>query len=416
MRHPSIADVAKVARRLEDLNDEVVFVGGCVVPLLVPDTFGSTIRPTDDVDCVVQAATTVEYYRVGERLRAAGFRECVEEGTPICRWIVDGIRVDVMPAAEAALGFRNRWYDQVLADPLEIALNRDLHIRVASPATFLATKFEAFSDRGQGDYMGNTDFEDIVTVMAFRDDVVDLVLDAEASMREYLSSRARELLTLRNLEDLVSGCLDPAYQSAVPTVLARLRRVAMGPGHRVKATWMGQTVVTLEDLIRPGLLAVVVGINPAPDSVAAGHYWQGKTGRTLWRRLRAVGLLPEGVADGQEDDAAFAAGVGFTDVVKRVTRRADELSAEQLRVGLVDLERKLAPAGAPLVIFAFKAAATALLGGFDGNGFVRGLHIGVSEIFVMPGPYEKVERAEAVLDTLRQWVRRRREADHQGEA
>jgi hypothetical protein len=35
----------------------------------------------------------------------------------------------------------------------------------------------------------------------------------------------------------------------------------------------------------------VVGINPAPVSVAAGHSWQGSTGRTLWRRLRRVGQV-----------------------------------------------------------------------------------------------------------------------------
>ncbi len=35
---------------------------------------------------------------------------------------------------------------------------------------------------------------------------------------------------------------------------------------------MGQQVETLEDLLRPGLRAVCIGINPAPTSVGAGHY------------------------------------------------------------------------------------------------------------------------------------------------
>ena len=51
-----------------------------------------------------------------------------------------------------------------------------------------------------------------------------------------------------------------------------------GPGHRVKETWMGEDVETLADLLRPGLNAVCVGINPSPVSVAAGHYYQGPPG------------------------------------------------------------------------------------------------------------------------------------------
>lgn len=180
-----------------------------------------------------------------------------------------------------------------------------------------------------------------------------------------------------------------------------------GPGHMVQVEWMGKVVTTLEDLLRPDVLAVVVGINPAPPSVAAGHYWQGNTGRTLWRRLRAVGLLPTSF-QGYEDDAAFTAGVGFTDVVKRPTASAAELSQGELRHGLADLRRKLVAAGAPLVIFAFKKAATTMLGDFDGHGFIRSARLGTSEAFVMPGPYEKTEKAQVALDDLQKWVQKHR--------
>lgn len=47
----------------------------------------------------------------------------------------------------------------------------------------------------------------------------------------------------------------------------------MTEGHRVTEDWMGTPVETLEDLLRPGLRAVCIGINPAPDSVAAEHYF-----------------------------------------------------------------------------------------------------------------------------------------------
>jgi len=53
-------------------------------------------------------------------------------------------------------------------------------------------------------------------------------------------------------------------------------------GHRVQVEWMGETVESLEDLLRPGLRIVCVGINPAPVSVAAGHYYQGRLGQGFW--------------------------------------------------------------------------------------------------------------------------------------
>lgn len=46
-------------------------------------------------------------------------------------------------------------------------------------------------------------------------------------------------------------------------------------GHQVVEDWMGQEVTTLADLIPSPCRVLVVGINPAPASVAAGHYYQG---------------------------------------------------------------------------------------------------------------------------------------------
>ena len=57
---------------------------------------------------------------------------------------------------------------------------------------------------------------------------------------------------------------------------------------------------------RPGCV-LLVGINPAPLSVAAGHYYQGKHGQRLWKRLSDIGLLKNAAA-GREDDAIVNTG------------------------------------------------------------------------------------------------------------
>jgi TDG/mug DNA glycosylase family protein len=158
------------------------------------------------------------------------------------------------------------------------------------------------------------------------------------------------------------------------------------PGHRVTVEWMGESVATLADLLRPALRAVAVGINPAPKSVAAGHYYQGNYGQTFFRRLRMAGVLPDGL--GYEDDRSFAAGTGFTDVVKRPTPSKHGLRPGELQHGRAILEPKLRALNIPLVIFVFKSAAEALLGPLPPHAFglVPRKRLGEARIFVMPGP------------------------------
>jgi TDG/mug DNA glycosylase family protein len=168
--------------------------------------------------------------------------------------------------------------------------------------------------------------------------------------------------------------------------------------------WMGQDIETLEDLWPADARAMVIGINPAPVSVSIGHYYQGPLGQTLFRRLRAAGIL-QNSSGNYEDDQAVKAGVGFTDVVKRSTPRADEIERNELLYGRVILEEKLAARPVPLVIFAFKKSATTLLGRFKGNGLLSGRPLAGSEVFVMPGPYESSATANPTLDSLKSYWR-----------
>jgi TDG/mug DNA glycosylase family protein len=167
--------------------------------------------------------------------------------------------------------------------------------------------------------------------------------------------------------------------------------------HRVSVEWLGEELETLEDLLRPDLRAVCVGINPAPPSVAAGHYYQGRLGQHFFERLRRVGLLPS--ETGWEDDLAFANGVGFTDIVKRPTASASEVRAEEFAYGKALLIEKLDAARPKLVIFSFKRTAEVLFGPFSGNGFL-GHTVGKANAFVMPGPYARRDEVSVRLAEL----------------
>lgn len=173
-------------------------------------------------------------------------------------------------------------------------------------------------------------------------------------------------------------------------------------GHRANETWMGEQVETLADLLRPGLRAVVVGINPSPVSVAAGHYYQGRLGQRFYSRLHDAGVIDLS-AGGFEDDAAFASGIGFADVVKRPTSRADGLRPGELEHGRSLLKTKLTELAVPRVLFTFKASAEALLGRLAGAGVQAGRTVADAEVFVMPGPMASTDVVRQTLDTLRAW-------------
>lgn len=126
---------------------------------------------------------------------------------------------------------------------------------------------------------------------------------------------------------------------------------------------------TLADLFPPTPRAICVGVNPAPRSVEIGHYYQGNLGQRFFGRLRMAGLLIDPV-QGFEDDHLFGKGIGFSDIVKRPTASADLVTVEERKHGAQLLADKLRDAAAPVLICAFKDAAVALIGKFDGERMV----------------------------------------------
>ena len=146
----------------------------------------------------------------------------------------------------------------------------------------------------------------------------------------------------------------------------------------------GQT--TLPDIPPKQGHVLLVGINPAPVSVAAGHYYQGKLGRRLWRRLEGVGLLEDPVP-GREDEAFARAGHGLTDLVKRPTKSAAELGADEFAAGIEEFAENVASWRPGLILFAFKAAARHLVGSAVSPGL--GPHFEGVPTFLLTGQYPR---------------------------
>ena len=197
-----------VASALGDLLPHVTFVGGSTTVLLVDEAAHHGIRKTDDVDVIIDVATRVEYYQFSEKLRELGFAE--DTTGPICRWLFDTktgrIKLDVMPIDEKILGFSNRWYQAAIDNATEVALPNGITIRVVSPAYFLATKFEAFAGRGNGDYFSH-DMEDIIFVMENRSRIIFELMDCSEELKKYFSSQA-ELILNDDFLNVLPGLLN----------------------------------------------------------------------------------------------------------------------------------------------------------------------------------------------------------------
>lgn len=217
----------EVATLLGDLAEEVVFLGGAVAGLLITDPASPAIRPTLDIDVLVEVATLGEYYRFQDRLRQKGFLEALGESV-ICRFRHGALILDVMPTDPDILGFANRWYVYAARDFRIMAVN-SVTLRVVSPASFLATKLDAFHGRGNGDFMLSHDMEDIIAVIDGRPEIVRDISTAESEVRNYLREQFALLLQNRSFLDALPGYLpgDAGSQQRLPILLDRLARIAV---------------------------------------------------------------------------------------------------------------------------------------------------------------------------------------------
>lgn len=230
MRNPNLAILELVAHALGPVCDEVVFVGGCATGLLLTQARPDRIRITEDVDIVAQALTVHDYYAIESRVRAQGFSNDMRPDAPICRWVYKNVTLDVMPAVKDILGFANRWYPLAIATAQPVTLPSGRTIRLIAAPVFIATKLEAFKDRGkdaggQPDYLGSHDLEDIITVSDRRPELLDECQAMPAELREYLAQEFTKLFASADFETTLAGHLpgDAASQSRLGKLNATLR-------------------------------------------------------------------------------------------------------------------------------------------------------------------------------------------------
>lgn len=221
---PNLPYLRIVAEALGDLRDQVVFVGGAVAGLLVTDPMAEGVRATRDVDAVVQGAR-FQFQRIEAKVAESGFVRDMDSGV-ICRWVhrESGVLFDLMPVQPDVLGFSNRWYAYAVETAAPVDLGNGVSIRVATAVAFVATKLEAFADRGAGDILGSHDLEDVLNIVDGRVELAAELGQAPEAVRQSVASAFSALLDHLDFAYALPGLIAESERAGI--VEARLREMS----------------------------------------------------------------------------------------------------------------------------------------------------------------------------------------------
>lgn len=189
---------------LGELSDDIVYVGGITTFLYVDVNIADEMRPTYDVDFVIDTSKRKEYDLFQQKLRSKGFTHDTTPGAPICRFKYgEELIIDAMPSDESILGFSNSWYKEGIKFKEKVKVEGK-EINIFPLQYFIASKFEAFNGRGKSEPRMSWDLEDIVLILDGIKDFNPPLL--KGRLKSYLSEMCKQCLT-PEIQEAISGFL-----------------------------------------------------------------------------------------------------------------------------------------------------------------------------------------------------------------
>ncbi len=82
MKTSTIEVIKVVAAALGELNNRAVFVGGATIPFYLPEVYLPLVRPTEDIDVVMEIIGQHAGAINDNALRAKGFQHDTSKGHP----------------------------------------------------------------------------------------------------------------------------------------------------------------------------------------------------------------------------------------------------------------------------------------------------------------------------------------------
>jgi len=221
---PNLPNLRAVAGALGELRERVVFVGGAIAGLLVTDPLAEGVRSTVDVDAVIEVHLA-QFHAIEQRVASLGFERDIASGV-ICRWVHRdfGVAFDLMPVDPDVLGFSNRWYAYTVETSQPMELSDGLVIRLASAVAFVATKLEAFADRGNWDVVTSHDLEDVLAAVDGREELMHELAFAPPDLRDAVGKVFAKLIASPEFRNVLPGLISEPQRADI--VFERLRNMA----------------------------------------------------------------------------------------------------------------------------------------------------------------------------------------------
>lgn len=208
----------QAATLLKDLNEQVVYVGGRIVGLLITDSIEDDVRPTYDIDVALDLGKTdiAAHYSLQKKLEGFGFKP---EGNVNCRYVLNDFMIDVMYTDGVLQGINSNWYQAGFDNAIEIQI-KDKKIKILNSVYFIATKLEAFTDRAykDNDYWDCKDLEDIINVINGRPELLVEMMNSPKDVVQFISGYFKKLVE------------DPKWLEAIKAIarLERSRNIVLG--------------------------------------------------------------------------------------------------------------------------------------------------------------------------------------------
>jgi double-stranded uracil-DNA glycosylase len=140
----------------------------------------------------------------------------------------------------------------------------------------------------------------------------------------------------------------------------------------------------IPDVLGPGLRVLFCGINPSLYSGAVGHHF-ARPGNRFWPALHGAGFTDRQLSP-FEDGRLPEYGLGCTNLVRRATARADEISPTELRDGGLRL-REVVDRHRPRWVAVLGIGAYRQAVGGPGAGIGRQpARIGPARVWLLPNP------------------------------
>ncbi len=215
--------VEKVAISLEELNDDVIYVGGAVVSLYVTDEGAEQPRPTKDIDISVQISTYSQMDELREKLALKKIYPAPSEKI-MYRYSYEDILIDFIPFEETILGPTNSWLKPGFEKAYPVNIG-EIEIKILPVSLFLATKWEAYKSRGN-DPRTSHDFEDIIYIVDNNLEVVEDIRNANKDVQNFLKEMSTEILNHNSRNEIIECHINPfSANERREIVIAKLNEI-----------------------------------------------------------------------------------------------------------------------------------------------------------------------------------------------